>query len=120
MTEVAASKNGGWIVHRRGMKRMTGSASVVYESDVNTITGAGPVPANTVFMNLVAESGERRGQREHEPPAGRHREGRSQAAGGREPVRPPRPSDGCPLVVADHGRMPGVAVRDTRAGRARY
>jgi hypothetical protein len=58
MTEVAASKNGGWIVHRRGMKRMTGSASIVYESDVNTITGAGPVPANTVCMSLVAESGE--------------------------------------------------------------
>jgi hypothetical protein len=58
MTEVAASKNGGWIVHRRGMKRMTGSATIVYESDVNTLTGAGPVPANTVTMNLVAESGE--------------------------------------------------------------
>jgi hypothetical protein len=58
MTEVAASKNGGWIVHRRGMKRMTGTALIVYESDVNTITGAGPVPANTVCMSLVAESGE--------------------------------------------------------------
>lgn len=58
MTEVAASKNGGWVVHRRGMKKMTGSATIVYESDVNTITGNGPVPANTVFMNLVAESGE--------------------------------------------------------------
>lgn len=58
MTEVAASKNGGWIVHRRGMKRMTGSATIVYEGNVDTLTGNGPVPANTVGMNLVAESGE--------------------------------------------------------------
>lgn len=57
MTEVAASKNGGWIVHRRGMRRLTGSATVVHEGNVNTLTGAGPVPANVVFMNLVSESG---------------------------------------------------------------
>ena len=58
MVEVAASKNSGWIVHRRGMKRMTGSASVVFENNVNTLTAAGPVPGNTVLMNLIAESGE--------------------------------------------------------------
>lgn len=58
MTEVAASKNGGWVVHRRGMKKMTGSATIVYESNVNTLTAGGPVPANTVYMNLIAESGE--------------------------------------------------------------
>jgi hypothetical protein len=58
MTEVAASKNGGWIVHRRGMKRMTGSATIVYESNVDTLTGNGPVPANVVNLSLVAESGE--------------------------------------------------------------
>lgn len=58
MTEVAASKNGGWVVHRRGMKKMTGEATIVFESDVNTLTGNGPVPANYVFMNLIAASGE--------------------------------------------------------------
>ena len=58
MTEVAASKNGGWAVHRRGMKRMTGSATVVYESNVDTLTGNGPVPANIVNLSLIAESGE--------------------------------------------------------------
>jgi len=58
MTEVAASKNGGWVVHRRSMKRMTGSATVVYESNVETLTGNGPVPANTVNLSLIAESGE--------------------------------------------------------------
>lgn len=58
MTEVAASKNSGWIVHRRGMKRMTGSATIVYESNVDTLTGNGPVPTSTVTMNLVADSGE--------------------------------------------------------------
>lgn len=58
MVEVAASKNGGWIVHRRGMKRMTGSASLVVESNVNTLVANGPVPGATVLMNLIAESGE--------------------------------------------------------------
>lgn len=53
MTSVAASKNGGWAVHRRGMKIMTGTATIVLESNVDTMEGNGPVPGNTVAMTLV-------------------------------------------------------------------
>lgn len=54
MTSVSASKNGGWAVHRRGMKIMTGTATIVLESNVATMTGAnGPVPGNTVALTLV-------------------------------------------------------------------
>lgn len=53
MTTVSASKNGGWTVHRRGMKIMTGSATIVLESNVATMVGNGPVPGNTVQMTLV-------------------------------------------------------------------
>jgi hypothetical protein len=56
MTEVTASKNGGWTVHRRGFQKLTGEATVVYESNVATLTGAGPVPGNTVAMTLVVNS----------------------------------------------------------------
>lgn len=53
MNEVTASKNSGWAVHRRGMKKMTGSATVVLESNVATMIGAGPVPGNTVQLTLI-------------------------------------------------------------------
>lgn len=56
MTEVAASKNGGWVVHRRGMKKMTGSATIALESDVTTMTGNGPVPGNTVQLTLISST----------------------------------------------------------------
>lgn len=56
MTEVAASKNGGWAVHRKGMKKMTGSCTIVLESNVATLVGAGPVPGNTVQLTLISSA----------------------------------------------------------------
>jgi len=56
MNEVAASKNGGWAVHRRGMKKITGQATIVLESNVATMVGAGPVPGNTVTLTLISDA----------------------------------------------------------------
>lgn len=56
MVEVAASKNGGWAVHRRGMRKITGQATIVLESNVDTLKGNGPVPGNTVLLTLISDA----------------------------------------------------------------
>lgn len=56
MTAVSASKNSGWAVHRRGMKIMTGTATIVLESNVATMVGNGPVPGNTVQLTLISSA----------------------------------------------------------------
>jgi len=53
MNAYTASKNGGWAVHRRSFKKMTGSATILYESDVGCYS-SGPIPGNTVALTLFA------------------------------------------------------------------
>jgi hypothetical protein len=53
MNAYTASKNGGWAVHRKSFKKMTGSATILYESDVGCYA-SGPIPGNTVTLTLIA------------------------------------------------------------------
>lgn len=56
MNSYAASKNGGWEVHRRSFKKFTGSATILYESDNGVFSGNGPIPGNTVNISLIANT----------------------------------------------------------------
>lgn len=56
MNSYAASKNGGWEVHRKSFKKFTGSATILYESDCGVYTGNGPIPGSTVNISLIANT----------------------------------------------------------------
>ena len=57
--KITASKNSGWAVHRRGFKEMTGDATIIFESDVDTLTGTGPIPGATVTLELIVSATEK-------------------------------------------------------------
>lgn len=57
MQKIMASKNGGAATHRRGFKELTGSATILFESDVDTLTGTGPVPGTIGTLELIADTG---------------------------------------------------------------
>lgn len=56
MSSYAASKNSGWEVHRKSFKKMTGSATILYESDNGVYTGNGPLGNGTVSLSLIANT----------------------------------------------------------------
>lgn len=56
-TTISASKNGGWTTRRRGFKDMTGNCTIVFENDVDTLTGTGLVPGSIGTLELIADTG---------------------------------------------------------------
>lgn len=57
MQKIMASKNGGAVTHRRGFKELTGTATILYESDVDTLSGSGPIPGTIGTLQLTADTG---------------------------------------------------------------
>jgi hypothetical protein len=57
MQKITASKNGGAVTHRRGFKELTGTATILYESDVDTLSGTGPIPGTVGTLELIADTG---------------------------------------------------------------
>jgi hypothetical protein len=54
---ITASKNGGWTTRRRGFKDMSGNCTILFETDVDTLTGTGLVPGSIGTLELIADTG---------------------------------------------------------------